>query len=372
MNANKNFTESIRSRIKDSKNNRIYANNKIYYNFYNNDLLYLCGYENQDLKTVVEKKVQNLRKNESKIRNLFENNRKFLTKKAGRGYNRVFYLKENCYNYLIENLTGTDTFFIGLSPLEGLKKKSVDHYFLLTDLVKAEDPKDWEKNVKEFFKLNQGKIAGFVLTPVLIKEGGFLSEARCQEFIKICKQHKIPVVWDESESYFYRSGPFFFLNKYRIKPDIIVINSSITLNRPFHLMITNRKYSKVFSPEEIEHNEKITLAILMASLEDLILSTNLIDHIKNIGHRLDRKLSALKANTKSSFDFYVEGLITIITVPNPAILNKLESYLRGHDILVYEKNCVLLLPQLTITNQSVDLFVQILNDFFKEGVRISK
>lgn len=348
--------------------------NNVYYNFFNLSLRWLCGYNNQKLNNLIIKEINIIKNNPDQKEILIQELKSTLLKNSGSEFSEVIFYKENPFN-ITELNSGKKVLFLSKQFNQLSKYNLLDEIRELPIKKNSETTQEgWSlNNIKSYLKVNKNKISFLVLTPLILDEGKFLSNATAEILEKLCKKFKIGIIWDESLTCLYRSSTFFLLNQYSIKPDLIIIDANIYQNKNLSLIIYSKKYLKKNSILDINvfEEKNISKLVILHSLLLYISANTINEHIHNISYRLKHKLQALASNVKNRYTVSNFGLITIITINSEIYSEKLFNFLFDNNLLIFiNKNYLILLPQLILSSRAVDLLVQNLDTFFKKGMNI--
>lgn len=369
------------STIIQAESDRLVTDNgKIYYNYFNTGLRWLCGYNNKEINKLIEKDIRIIGKNPNQIKNLTKQISDSLLFNSKKLFHKVRYPIENTYEAL-NFLNNEDQFFLFLTDkdfYENFAVNSQDFFDLLLEIeVKKQGDytaEGWSINhIKQLFKNYKKKISALIISPLLLNKSLLISEDTLELLFKLCKKYKILIFWDESLTCFYRTGTFFYLNQLTLKPDLLIINSNIYNNEDMNIILINKKIKNKILDKILDLNNTQIIAkyIVLHSILFNISNKDLIHHIKSISNRLYKKLQALSYNIQNRFYVKEVGLITIIDFKTENYQDKLVEKLKKSNLIVYNsKESLILIPQLILTRQAVDLFIQSLNDFFKSGIKI--
>ena len=104
---------------------------------------------------------------------------------------------------------------------------------LLFDVVSLPNPGENPQEVvlRELRKhLSGNKLAGIILEPLVMGAGGMLmySPETLDEIIRVCREHDVPVIFDEVMTGFGRTGTLFACDQTTLKPDIICLSKGLT------------------------------------------------------------------------------------------------------------------------------------------------
>ncbi len=377
-----NYDKSILAKldIAFASGDRITTENEVvYYDYFNTHLRWLCGFNNDMINDQIQKDVNFIQSNKGHLDLLIKQVNSILLEPIQKNYNLVNYYNENTFK-ILNNTTEKELDIIFLTDLIYPDKDNFKNFFDEIDLDIPEKEKNkteegWSKiQIKKYFKTNRKKIGFFVLSPFLIQKGIFISNETIKFIEKLCSKYKISFIWDESLTGFFRSGKFYLLEYYNVVPDYISINAPIYQDSQINILILNkkikRKQKKLLTSTTFGAESKI---ILLHSILHFLSHYDMKSYIKAISNRLEHKLKALQANFHNRFSYKVCGLICLLNFSLKNYAERIfQDFVKKHSILYYNTNeSIILLPQIILTSKAVDLFIQNINDFFKEGIKLS-
>lgn len=371
-------------KVKYAEGDRIIAdNNEIYYSYFNNSLRWLCGYNNQDINNLIDKDIETIKTNPDSIKEIQKQVKATFVQNLGNEYNDILFLEGNTYEYFYHKLSKkNDKYFLKLGDIPNfpgsLHNKILD-FFKLLSLEKDVKGKLTEegfniKKIKNIFKHFKDRLAALIISPLSVTNGSFLSIETLELIFKLAKKNKITIVWDETDTVFFRSGTFYLLNQYELVPDFVTININLFDDRFSHIIIAAKKIKKKFfkfTPGLKATQNAIPLIVLHATMI-YIANNNVPQYVERISHRLTHKLTALSANIHGRFKINAIGLIIFINLDNDILLERLSKFLISRKIIL-ETNSIktlFLLPQLDLSIRAVDLFIQTMDDFYKSGIKL--
>ncbi len=191
---------------------------------------------------------------------------------------------------------------------------------------------------------NEGNVAALIFEPVvgtngiLIPPDDYLPKLR-----KICDDNNVLMIADEVMSGWGRTGKWFAVDHWNVKPDILTTAKGITSAYvPLGLTATTMKIADYFNDHYFAHGHTyeahpLTLAPAIAAINEL-KKNNLIDRAAGMGKYLGEKLLKLKAKHPSVGDlrgiglFYAIELVKNGTTKEP--FNVKEDKVAGRPMLV--------------------------------------
>jgi taurine---2-oxoglutarate transaminase len=159
---------------------------------------------------------------------------------------------------------------------------------------------------------NEGDVAAVIVEPVvgtngvLVPPGEYMPRLR-----RICDAHDVLLIADEVMTGWGRTGKWFAVDHWDVKPDILVTAKGITTAYvPLGLCATTRKIAEYFDDHFFSHGHTyeahpLTLAPAIAAISEY-KRLNLVERSRELGRYLGEKLLELKARHRSIGD--VRGL----------------------------------------------------------------
>lgn len=164
----------------------------------------------------------------------------------------------------------------------------------------------------EHMIVNESDVAAVVVEPVTGTNGVLVPPAEYMPKLrKICDTHGVLLIADEVMSGWGRTGEWFAVNHWNVKPDILVTAKGITSAYvPLGLCATTAKIAAHFDDHYFAHGHTyeahpITLAPAVATIHEM-RRLDLVKRSRDLGPYLGEKLQALKAKHRSIGD--VSGL----------------------------------------------------------------
>ena len=161
---------------------------------------------------------------------------------------------------------------------------------------------------------NEGDVAAVIIEPIvgtngiLIPPNEYLPRLR-----EICDKHNVLMIVDEVMTGWGRTGTWFAVDHWNVKPDILVTAKGITAAYvPLGLCATTMKIASFFDENFFSHGHTyeahpITLAPAIAAIEEL-RRMNLIERAKELENYVREKLNALKPKHPCIGDVRGKGL----------------------------------------------------------------
>jgi taurine--2-oxoglutarate transaminase len=159
---------------------------------------------------------------------------------------------------------------------------------------------------------NEGDVAAVLVEPVVGTNGVLVPPKEYLPRLRqICDAHQVLLIADEVMTGWGRTGKWFAVDHWNVKPDILVTAKGITTAYvPLGLCATTMKVASYFDDHFFSHGHTyeahpLTLAPAIAAISEL-RRLNLIERAAKMGDYLGRKLAELRPNHRSIGD--VRGL----------------------------------------------------------------
>lgn len=213
-----------------------------------------------------------------------------------------------------------------------------------------------------------------ILEPVQGEGGVYPAE---KEFLKtvreLCDKYNALLIFDEVQTGMGRTGKFLAYEHYEVLPDIFTLAKALGGGFPIGAMIANEKCSQTFSPGD--HASTFGGNPLACSagiaVVNYILKSGLLENVQRVGKYFKEKLVSLFH--KFPFVKEVRGLGLILgmelSIEGTSIVEKCQE--KGLLINVIGGNILRFVPPLTITEEEVDIALEILENIFKEVLNSS-
>ncbi len=239
---------------------------------------------------------------------------------------------------------------------------------------------------------NEGDVAAVIVEPVVGTNGVLVPPKEYMPRLReICDKHNVLLIADEVMSGWGRTGKWFAVDHWDVKPDILVTAKGITTAYvPLGLCATTMKIANYFDDHFFSHGHTyeahpITLAPAIAAINEY-KRLDLINRSAEMGVYLGTKLNALKEKHPSIGDVRGIGLFWAVElVKNPkgagrakkSYFNTMKDKVNGVPTMVEKiagqmmKNGVtiqawvshfVIAPPLIITKEEIDLGVRVLDE----------
>lgn len=224
------------------------------------------------------------------------------------------------------------------------------------------------------------KPAAIIIEPVqgeggtIIPKKGFL-----KEIVKIGNDLNIPIIFDEIQAGFYRTGPFFSFENFEktVVPDIITVSKGLGgIGMPIAIAIFNKKMDMIEKGLHTGTFRGNQLSIAAAASSIIFASKHSItEYVKKLGQEILERLSILQKKAKFIGDVRGLGMMFGIECvkdskskepfPEYAALIRKKCYENGLLVEIggHYSNVVRFLPPLITTKEivqkGIDIFEQV-------------
>ena len=175
-------------------------------------------------------------------------------------------------------------------------------------------------NYMEYIIKNEGNVGGVLIEPVtgtngvVIPPDGYIERVR-----EITKENNVFLVADEVMSGWGRTGEWFAVNNWNIKPDILTTAKGITgAHVPLSLTATNSEIAEYFEENYFAHGHTyeahpVPLAAAYAAIREY-KERDLIPRSKELGKILKKRLEEIKEKHISVGDVRSIGLFGAVEI----------------------------------------------------------
>jgi len=230
-----------------------------------------------------------------------------------------------------------------------------------------------------------GKVAAVIIEPIVGSNGiippppEYLPRLR-----EICDKWDLLLIVDETMTGFGRTGKMFAIEHYGVVPDILVVGKALGVYCPLTAAIFSHKVAMSFEENLFGHGQSysghaLACAAALASIK-VLEEDGLVDHARELGEYLGRRLTALAAKHPAIGDVRGLGLFwTIELVKDRATkepvrratekyaytaVSKIAEYLlREKNIYIpADKFGIWIVPPLIVTREEIDFLVSAIDE----------
>ncbi len=215
------------------------------------------------------------------------------------------------------------------------------------------------KDAISHVKSNPYNLQGVIIEPIQATYGdNYLNKKELQSLSKICKQHDIPLIFDEVQTGFVSSGTVWYSEQLNIEPDIIVYGKKSQVSG----IMVKKSHSKVFE------NQKRLSVTYDGDLVDMIrckyiINTITNDQLKKNVNKQGKKLYKELKKISNIYNVRQSGLLIAFdfktaedrnTFCDTLFLNKMICNPTG-------THSVRMRPNLAVTSAEINTALQIIN-----------
>jgi taurine--2-oxoglutarate transaminase len=237
---------------------------------------------------------------------------------------------------------------------------------------------------------NEGDVAAVIVEPVVGTNGVLVPPKEYMPRLRqICDAHNVLLIADEVMSGWGRTGKWFAVDHWDVKPDILVTAKGITSAYvPLGLCATTMKVASYFDDHFFSHGHTyeahpLTLAPAIAAISEL-QRLELIDRSSKMGEYMGKKLTELKPKHRSIGDVRGLGLFWAVELVKnqktkkpfntkadkvsgkPLLVDRIAAEMMKNGVFVQAwLSHFVIAPPLIITQEEIDLGVRALDEALK-------
>ena len=223
-------------------------------------------------------------------------------------------------------------------------------------------------------------IAAIIIEPIQGEGGFYAAPAYFLLALRdICDKYGIVLIADEIQSGFGRTGYMFNFESHHIEPDLITMAKGIAGGFPLAAVVGKSEIMDAPLPGGLGGTYAGSPIACVAALEVLriIESENLINRAKDIGQRFAQKLQQMQKTDNSIGDIRVHGAMIAIELVENGDTSRPDAKRTGLIVQQAHKNGLILLscgirsnvirflPPLTISDETIDEGLEILQSIMK-------
>lgn len=205
-----------------------------------------------------------------------------------------------------------------------------------------------------------------VMLELVQGEGGVIpaETSFVQELAKFCKQHSVLLIIDEIQTGIGRTGKRFAYEHYDIQPDIFTLAKGLGNGLPIGAMVANKRFYEVFGPGT--HGSTFggnPLAMAAAkTVLNIAFDKAFLNEVEQKANYLFAKLNEKLSSLPVVKSIRGKGLMIGIECQNE-ITALLPNFIqKGLLVLNAGPNVIRLLPPLIVTEDEIDIAVDIIQD----------
>ena len=234
---------------------------------------------------------------------------------------------------------------------------------------------------------NEGDVAGVIVEPVAGTNGVLVPPPEYMPRLRdICTSHNILLMVDEVMTGWGRTGQWFAVDHWGVRPDILVTAKGITgAYAPLGLCATTREVASYFDEHFFAHGHTyeahpLTLAPAIAAINEY-RRLNLIERSRELGEYLGAKLRGLSSKHRCIGDvrglglFWAADLVRNRTTKKPfntktdkmagkpLVVDKIVSAMMSKGVAVHAwLSHFIIAPPLIISKEEIDFGVRVLDE----------
>jgi len=233
--------------------------------------------------------------------------------------------------------------------------------------------------VRQLFKTTVGadRVAGILVEPVQ-GEGGFVVPP--PDFLpglrKLCTEHQIPLIADEVQTGFGRTGKLFAVDHLGVEPDLIVLAKSLGGGLPLGAVVGRSELMDATNPGGLGGTfggNPVACAAALAVIEAMF-DEKLPERGAKLGDRALARMRAWRDRFSKIGDVRGRGAMVAMELvtdratrePAGALTNDILRYCHGHGLAILKAglydNVIRLLFALVISEQDLDRGLDILEE----------
>lgn len=223
-------------------------------------------------------------------------------------------------------------------------------------------------------------LAGFIIESYIGWGAIFFPEDYVQELFSWAKEHDLPVVFDEIQGGFGRTGKLFAYQHYGVEPDVVLCGKGISSSLPLSAVIGHHSIMDlpdIGSMSSTHSANPLACAAGLANMEALE-SLDLIRETARKGEILFRSLRELQTESQGRIRYVLgRGLVAALIVtdpdtnaPDPVTASRVcERAMQKGLLLVHTgREAVKIGPPLTIPDDALREGLDVLGESFREVI----
>ena len=243
---------------------------------------------------------------------------------------------------------------------EGYEPLLPETYIVEPDLASIED----------LFKTKN--IAAIILEPIL-GEGGYLVQPPdlVRGIRRLCDQYHVLLIVDEIQSGFGRTGKWFAIDHFEVKPDIICMAKGIASGFPLGAVAASAELMAKWSPGShggTFGGNPVCCAAAIATI-DVIQKEKLVQKAQKLGAYLRSKLKALEGKHPLIKDVRGFGLMIGVDFKDPDLVKKIMNYCLEHGLVLIPTGAsgtvFRFVPPLIVKKKEIDRALKIFEQALK-------
>jgi 4-aminobutyrate aminotransferase / (S)-3-amino-2-methylpropionate transaminase / 5-aminovalerate transaminase len=222
-----------------------------------------------------------------------------------------------------------------------------------------------------------GEVAGVMTESYQGVGPDFLPYEYAQKLADFCKKNDIPLIFDEVQAGFGRTGKMFTYEHYDVVPDLIACGKGISSSLPLSAVIGRKDIMGLYAPGSMTSTHSGSPIPVAAALENLkiIIKENLVDHALKMGEILLPELARIQKKYPSVLGcMQGKGLVAGIQcvkkgtrIPDPDLAQKINVACYQKGLLMFAPvgiagECIKIAPPLIITPDALKESLQVFEE----------
>ena len=247
--------------------------------------------------------------------------------------------------------------------------------FISFPLHKPEPESFYRDELAALWEEHKDRIALLITEPYLGAKGSFHPPAWYHQLLQAwCNEHGIPLIFDEVQSCFGRTGNMYAFQSYGIEPDLVVLGKGLANGEPAAAVAGRADLIEALDYGEASDTFSATPAACAAvcATLDVFEEEKIVKHCRKMAKKMAAMLQSLRKRFGFIVDVRGEGLVYGIDIENAEIANRcvLEAY-RGkgrkgvHFLGPLADKVIRVSPPLTIGGAELDEAADILEKAWK-------
>lgn len=251
------------------------------------------------------------------------------------------------------------------------------HFFVEQPTKRFEESYEKEEfaQLEQFFRLNSGKCAAFILEPIVQGAGGmwFYSPDYLKRIKELCEEHDMLLITDEIATGFGRTGKLFACEHAAITPDILCLGKALTggymtlaatiCTNQVAEVICNGE-AGVFMHGPTFMGNPLACAVANRSLE-LLLNSDWKASVLQIEEQLKDGLQYISQLTNVK-DTRVLGAIGVIELTKPVDVPEAQKFFVEHGVWIRPfRNLIYVMPPYIISKEDLRSLISIIVKYTK-------
>lgn len=373
-----NFQSAMYNHLSDGQ--------KTYLSLYTDSLAHLAGYNHPQMQEYLIQDARDYQNGSYPLNEIDKDLKIFLGRGLREDYLCLF-SDQSPIDTLADSLSHSDGVYLCFGKVRADRSapgpELIDAARCAQDLMGLSNARELfeKKTLNRLLTYFGREVRGVILSPIQTEGGDFLFAEQAQNFEKILRKAKIPLIMDERETFPMRTGARFYFEWLNIQPDVILSGGNLYGNKNLSVVMAPKKKAKKRFPALYEASRKepdASLSAAMVTLKDLMATLDTPEtsrRIEALERRMGGKLRALAAHSNGLFSFSMKGSLAYLQMGSPLMRERVQEDLKDQGILVGESDdgkTLLIAPPLSLEAQDTDDLIYRLEAYFRDGLRLSK